>query len=113
MTTPHDEVGPRSDQTLSAVHMLNLHFLVAVREALRADPAQASYEYGIDVATADVLRQATDEGLRSLSHSLDRALFTLRVRGKELAGLLQKPSPLRGVLHAVRDSGIPPQSYDG
>ena len=112
MTTNHDEVGPRSDQTLSAVHMLNLHFLVAVREALRADPAQASYEYGIDIATADVLRQATDEALRSLSHSLDRALFTLRVRGKDLAGLLQRPSPLRGVLHAVRDVAVPSHSHD-
>ena len=112
MTTPHDEVGPRSDQTLSVVHMLNLSFLVAMREALRADPAQASYEYGIDVATAELLRQATDDGLRSLSHSLDRSLFILRVRGKELAGLLQKPTHLRGVLFAVRDDGPSPRPYD-
>jgi hypothetical protein len=73
MKTTHDEGYPPLRQALSAVHLLNLQFLVALRDALRADPAQASYEYGIDVATADLVRHASDEGLRWL-RACSRAL---------------------------------------
>lgn len=110
MKTTHDESHPPRRQALSAVHLLNLQFLVALRDALRADPAQASYEYGIDVATADVVRHASDEGLRTLSYSVDRALFTLRLRGSELAELLQKPPPLRGLFAAVRENKSNPRA---
>jgi hypothetical protein len=89
---------------------LNLQFLVALRDALRADAAQASYDFGIDVATAEVLRQASDEGLRSLGYTFDRALFTLRLRGTELADLLQRPPALRGLLATVRESKVGPTS---
>ena len=109
MNTSHDDMSPPRRQALSAVHLLNLQFLVALRDALRADPAQASYEYGIDVATAEVIRHASDEGLRALSYSLDRALFTLRLRGSELCDLLQRPPALRGLLVTVRGTkGGPP-----
>jgi len=104
MNTTQDRQEPPRRQALSAVHVLNLQFLVTLRDALRADPAQASYDYGIDVATAEIVRLASDEGLRTLSYSFDRALFTLRLRGSELADLLQKPPPLRGLLAAVRES---------
>jgi hypothetical protein len=104
MNTTHDERHRPRRQALSAVQLLNLQFLVALRDAVRADPAQASYEYGIDVATADIVRHASDDGLRMLSYSADRALFTLRLRGSELAELLRKPPPLRGLLAAVRES---------
>jgi hypothetical protein len=108
-TNPEDTSRPHR-QALSAVHLLNLQFLIAVRDALRADAAQASYEYGIDVATAEVVRQASDEGLRALSYSLDRALFTLRLRGTELADLLQRPPALRGLLATVREGRAGPAS---
>jgi len=109
MNPSHDELPPPPRQALSAVHLLNLQFLVALRDALRADPAQASYEYGIDVATAEVIRHASDERLRALSYSLDRALFTLRFGGSDLCDLLQRPPALRGLLVTVRESkGGPP-----
>ena len=104
MNPSHEDTSPPRRQALSAVHLLNLQFLVAVRDALRTDPAQASYEYGIDVATADVLRHASDEGLRTLSYSLDRALFTLRLGGNELHDLMQRPPVLRGLLVTVRET---------
>lgn len=110
MNTNHEDTSRPRRQALSAVHLLNLQFLVALRDALRADAAQASYEYGIDVATAEVVRQASDEGLRTLSYSLDRALFTLRLRGTELADLLQRPPALRGLLATVRQSKTGPTS---
>ncbi len=110
MNTTHDGSTHRRQQLLSAVHMLNLHFLVALRDALRTDPTQASYEYGIDVSTAEIVRQASDEGLRSLSCSFDRALFTLRFRGTELSDILQRPPALRGLFAAVRDSPHNPSS---
>jgi len=104
MKTTDNQSHPPRRQALSAVHLLNLQFLVVLRDALRADAAQASYDYGIDIATAEIVRLASDEGLRALSYSFDRALFTLRLRGSELAELLQKPPPLRGLLAAVRES---------
>lgn len=110
MNTSHDDMSPPRRQALSAVHLLNLQFLVALRDALRADPAQASYEYGIDVATAELIRHASDEGLRALSYSLDRAIFTLRLRGSELCDLLQRPPALRGLLVTVRETKGGPQS---
>ena len=110
MNATHDDTHLPRRQALSAVHVLNLQFLIALRDALRADVAQASYEYGVDVATADVVRRASDEGLRALSYSLDRALFTLRLRGPELADLLQRPPALRGLLVTVRESKTNPAS---
>ena len=110
MNTSHDDMPTPRRQALSAVHLLNLQFLVALRDALRADTAQASYEYGIDVATAEVIRHASDEGLRTLSYSLDRAIFTLRLRGSELCDLLQRPAALRGLLVTVRESKAGPSS---
>jgi hypothetical protein len=110
MNTTHDDTHRPRRQALSAVHLLNFQFLVALRDALRADAAQASYEYGIDVATAEVIRHASDEGLRALSYSLDRALFTLRLRGPELADLLQRPPALRGLLVTVRQNKPGPAS---
>jgi hypothetical protein len=103
MNPTHEDISPPRRQALSAVHLLNLQFLVALRDALRADLAQASYEYGIDVATANVIRNASDEGLRALSYSLDRALFTLRLGGNDLHDLMQRPAALRGLLVTVRD----------
>ena len=104
MNTTHDEKSRPRRQALAAVHLQNFQFLVALREALRADAAQASYEYGVDVATADVVRHASDEGLRALSYSVDRAVFTLRLRGTELADLLRRPAVLRGLLVTVREN---------
>ncbi len=110
MNPTRDDAPLPHRQALSAVHVLNLQFLVGLRDALRVDAAQASYEYGIDVATAEVVRQASDEGLRTISYSLDRALFTLRLRGTELADLLQRPPALRGLLVTVRGSKASPGS---
>jgi len=104
MNPTHEDIPAPRRQALSAVHLLNLQFLVALRDALRVDPAQASYEYGIDVATADVIRHASDEGLRDLSYSLDRALFTLRLAGSDLHELMQRPPALRGLLVTVRET---------
>jgi hypothetical protein len=104
MNTTHDEKPRPRRQALAAVHLQNFQFLVALREALRADAAQASYEYGVDVATANVVRHASDEGLRALSYSVDRAVFTLRLRGTEIADLLRRPAVLRGLLVTVRES---------
>jgi hypothetical protein len=110
MNTNHEDTARPRRQALSAVHLLNLQFLVAMRDALRADAAQASFEFGIDVATAEVVRQASDEGLRALSYTIDRALFTLRLRGTELADLLQRPPALRGLLATVRETKVGPTS---
>ena len=104
MNTTHDEKSRPHRQALAAVHLQNFQFLVALREALRADAAQASYEYGVDVATANVVRHASDEGLRALSYSVDRAVFTLRLRGTEIADLLRRPAVLRGLLVTVREN---------
>ena len=103
MNTTHDDTPHPRRQALAAVHLQNFQFLLALREALRADAAQASYEYGIDVATANVVRNASDEGLRALSYSVDRAVFTLRLRGTEITDLLQRPPVLRGLLVTVRE----------
>ena len=104
MNTTHDEKSRPPRQALAAVHLQNFQFLVALREALRADAAQASYEYGVDVVTANVVRHASDEGLRALSYSGDRAVFTLRLRGAEIADLQRRPAVLRGLLVTVRES---------
>jgi hypothetical protein len=97
-------------QALAAVHVLNLHFLVTLRDAIRAEAARASYEYGIDVATVELLRHASDDDLRALSYGVDRALFTLRLRGMELVDVMQRPAPLRGVLVTVRPGHPVPAS---
>ena len=101
--------GNGGTQALTSVHLLNLQFLVAVRDALQADAVQAAYDFGIDVATAEAIRQASDERLRALSSSLDRSIFTLRLRGAELAEILQKPAALRTVFAAVREPPRGPQ----
>jgi hypothetical protein len=105
-----DATADAPRQALAAVHVLNLHFLVTLRDAIRTEAARASYEYGIDVATAELLRHASDEDLRALSYGVDRALFTLRLRGVELVDVMQRPAPLRGVLITVRPGHPAPAS---
>jgi len=110
MNTNSPGNGGTQAQALSPVHLLNLQFLVTVREALKADPVQAAYDFAIDVATADAIRHASDDRLRALSCALDGSIFTLRLRGAELAEILQKPAALRAVFAAVREPprGLPP-----
>jgi hypothetical protein len=102
--------GGTQPQTLSPIHLLNLQFLINVREALKADPVQAAYDFAIDIATADSIRHASDDRLRALSCALDGSIFTLRLRGMELAEILQMPAELRAVFAAVRERprGLPP-----
>jgi hypothetical protein len=110
MNTNFSGNGGTQPQTLSPIHLLNLQFLVTVREALKADPVQAAYEFAIDVATADAIRHCSDDRLRALSCALDGSIFTLRLRGAELAEILQMPPALRPVFAAVRERprGLPP-----
>jgi len=94
-------------QVLSPVHTLNLQFLIAVRHALHTDPVQAAYDYGLDAETAEIVAEATDEGLRSLSYSHDRAVFTLRLRGPQLSEIMSRPATLRAVFAAAGDATRP------
>jgi len=88
---------------LSPLHTLNLQFLVPVCHALHVDPVQAAHDYGLDAETAGIVADATDEGLRSLSYSLDRAVFTLRLSGPQLFEILS-PESLRPVFAAARNA---------
>ena len=107
MKTGADGTLGRRMQVLSPVHTLNLQFLIAVRHALHTDPVQAAYDYGLDAETAEIVSEATDDGLRSLSYSHDRAVFTLRLRGPQLFEILNRPAPLRAVFAAVGDAARP------
>jgi hypothetical protein len=104
MKTTGNGTRGRRTQVLSPLHTLNLQFLIAVRHALHADPVQAAHDYGLDAETAGIVADATDEGLRSLSYSLDRAVFTLRLSGPQLFEILNRPESLRPVFAAARNA---------
>ena len=112
MKTTTDGTRARRTQVLSPLHTLNLQFLIAVRHALHTDPVQGAYDYGLDAETAEIVSEATDEGLRSLSYSHDRAVFTLRLSGPQLAEILSRPASLRAVFAAAGDASRPTPTRD-
>jgi hypothetical protein len=85
------------------IALINLGFLLALKEALIRDPTQACYQFRLDPADAALIRDLGFDTLQSLALDLDESIVTLRFTGQDLHRLLQTPPAFRNVFVAVRE----------
>jgi Flagellar transcriptional activator (FlhD) len=86
---------------------LSLTYLLVLQTTILKDPAQATYVFGIDAATALIIRDKSYQDLQSLAYGQDRFLATLSYSARDLAELLSQPPPLHRILAAVRHEPTP------
>lgn len=81
---------------------LNLTYLLVLQSAVLKDPASASYIFGIDAPTAEMLREKSYEELQALAFGQDRFVATFNYNAADLSDLFSRPAPLHRILSAVR-----------
>ncbi len=83
--------------------LINLGFLLALKEAVVRDPLQACYRFRLHPSDAAVIRDLGFDALESLALGLDESIVTLRYTGEELRDLVTTPPGLRSLFAAVRE----------
>ena len=83
--------------------MINLGFLLALKEAVVRDPVQACYRFRLHSSDAAVIRDLSFDALQSLALGLDESIVTLRYTGKDLRDLVATPPALLSIFAAVRE----------
>jgi hypothetical protein len=84
------------------IALINLGFLLALKEAVVRDPARACYQFRLDPADAAMIADLAFDALESLALGVDESLVTLRYTGRDLADLVKTPSALRNVFATLR-----------
>ena len=87
---------------LTDIALINLGFLLALKEAVVRDPVQACYQFRLHPSDAAVIGELGFDTLESLALGLDESIVTLRYTGQDLRDLLKTPPPLRNVFATVR-----------
>jgi hypothetical protein len=85
------------------IALINLGFLMALKEAVVRDPVQASYQFRLHPSDAAVIRDLGFDALESLALGLDESIVTLRYTGQDLCDLLKTPPALRNIFTSVRE----------
>ena len=85
------------------IALINLGFLLALKEAVMRDPAQACYQFRLAPSDAAVIRDLGFDALESLALGLDDSIVTLRYTGQDLVDLLKTPPALRNIFATVRE----------
>jgi hypothetical protein len=90
---PFDEKteGTMANTRVPDIALINLGFLMALKEAVVRDPVQASYQFRLHPSDAAVIRDLGFDALESLALDLDRSIVTLRYTGQDLRDLLKTP----------------------
>lgn len=92
-----------ANMRLSDIALINLGFLVALKEAVVRDPVQACYQFHLHPSDAAVIGELGFDALESLALGLDESLVTLRYTGQDLRDLVQTPPALRNIFATVRE----------
>jgi hypothetical protein len=85
------------------IALINLGFLLALKEAVIRDPAQACYQFRLDTSDAAVIGNLDFDALESLALGLDESIVTLRYTGQDLCDLIKTPPALRNIFATVRE----------
>jgi hypothetical protein len=98
--------------------LINLGFLLALKEAVVRDPVEASHRFRLHPSDAAVIRDLGFDALESLALGLDECIVTLRYTGQDLRDLIMTPPALRSIFVAVRElvepaSARPARSVSG
>jgi hypothetical protein len=102
---PFDEKteGTMADTRVPDIALINLGFLMALKEAVVRDPVQASYQFRLHPSDAAVISDLGFDALESLALGLDESIVTLRYTGQDLCDLLKTPPALRTIFASVRE----------
>lgn len=85
------------------VALINLGFLLALKEAVMRDTVRACYQFRLHPADAAVIKDLGFDALESLALGLDESIVTLRYTGQDLCDLLKTPPALRNIFATVRE----------
>ena len=96
------------DTRVSDIALINLGFLLALKEAVVRDPVQACYQFRLHPNDAAVIGELGFDALESLALGLDESLVTLRYTGADLRDLIRTPPALRNIFATVRELVEPP-----
>jgi len=88
---------------VSDIALINLGFLLALKEAVVRDPVQACYQFRLQPSDAAVIGELAFDALESLALGLDESIVTLRYTGQDLRDLIQTPPALRNIFATVRE----------
>lgn len=91
-----------TDTRIPDITLINLGFLLALKEAVMRDPVQACYQFRLEPFDAIVIRDLGFDALESLALGLDDCIVTLRYTGQDLVDLLKTPPALRNIFATVR-----------
>ena len=95
------------------VALINLGFLLALKEAVVRDPVQAYYQFRLHPSDATVVGNLGFDALESLALGLDQSIVTLRYTGQDLHDLIRTPSALRNIFATVRELVEPASARPG
>lgn len=88
---------------VSDIALINLGFLLALKEAVLRDPVQACYQFRLHPSDAAVISDLGFDALESLALGLDESIVTLRYTGQDLRDLIRTPPALRNIFATVRE----------
>jgi len=102
---PFDEQaeGTMANTRVPDIALINLGFLMALKEAVVRDPVQASYQFRLHPRDVAVIADLGFDALESLALGLDESIVTLRYTGQDLCDLIKTPPALRSIFASVRE----------
>ena len=92
-----------ANSQVSDIALINLGFLLALKETLVRDPVQACYQFRLQPSDAAVIGDLGFDALESLALGLDESIVTLRYTGQDLRDLIKTPPALRNIFATVRE----------
>jgi len=92
------------------VALINLSFLLALKEAVSRNPAQACCRFNLNPSDVAVIKELGVDAIEALSLDINEPLVMLRYTGEDLVALIKTPPGLRAVFTAVRDHVEPVDS---
>ncbi len=84
------------------VGVLNLMYLMAVREAAARDIAQASYQFGLSRGDLEQLQSLSFEAVQAVASRMDQSMVRLRYSIDQIREWTAMPSALAVLMAAVR-----------
>jgi hypothetical protein len=97
------EEDTMADTRVSDIALINLGFLLALKEAVVRDPVQACYQFRLQPNDAALIGELGFDALESLALGLDESIVTLRYTGQDLRDLVKTPPALRNIFATVRE----------
>ena len=95
--------GTMANTRVPDIALINLGFLLALKEAVVRDPVQAYYQFRLHPSDAAVIGDLGFDALESLALGLDQSIVTLRYTGQDLHDLIRTPPALRNIFATVRE----------